>query len=159
MKRSTLDIWVGIFVVIGIACIGYLTTVFGKVQYFGSPSYPLYARFTSASGLRAGSPIDIYGIEVGTVGSLSIDQERAMAVVELNVRKGLKVYDDANAAIKTAGLIGDRYVSIDPGGAGELLRPGGWIPQTSAPIDIEDLIGKFAFGNISGPSGSNEGIK
>lgn len=159
MKRNVLEMLVGIFVVIGIVCIGYLTTVFGKVQFFGKGNYLLYARFTSVSGLRAGSPVEVYGIDVGKVAKLTLDQERAVAVVTLNVENGLNVYSDGSAAIKTAGLIGDRYVAIDPGGAGKLLLRGAYITQTSPPLSIEDLIGKLAFGNVTGTSGANGGIR
>jgi phospholipid/cholesterol/gamma-HCH transport system substrate-binding protein len=79
---------------------------------------------------------------------LGIDAERQMGVVAMNITKGVKVYDDAAATIKSAGLIGDKYVSIDPGGAGVVLKPGGLITQTSVPADIEDLIGKYAFGDV-----------
>jgi phospholipid/cholesterol/gamma-HCH transport system substrate-binding protein len=67
----------------------------------------------------------------------------------------VKVYDDAAATIKSAGLIGDKYVKIDPGGAGVVLKPGGMITQTSAPADIEDLIGKYAFGDVKKEPGKS----
>ena len=79
---------------------------------------------------------------------MSIDQERQMAMVELKIKKGIKVCDDAGASIKTAGLIGDKFVKIDPGGAGDILKPGGAITETTSPVDIEDLISKYAFGDI-----------
>jgi phospholipid/cholesterol/gamma-HCH transport system substrate-binding protein len=69
-------------------------------------------------------------------------------VVELKIEKGIVVYDDAIASIRTSGLIGDRYVRIEPGGAGDILKPGGRIAETTSPIDIEDLISKYAFGDI-----------
>lgn len=156
MKRNVMEIIVGIFIVIGIVFIGYMTTVFGKVQLFGKDTYRINARFTSVSGLRGGSPIEVFGINVGTVEGLKIDEERGMAVVEMGVKNGLEIYDDGSASIRTAGLIGDRYVKIDPGGSGELIKPGGWITQTSSPIDIEELIGKYAFGSIGKP-GSDGG--
>jgi phospholipid/cholesterol/gamma-HCH transport system substrate-binding protein len=71
-----------------------------------------------------------------------------MGIVAMKINKGVKVYDDAAATIKSAGLIGDKYVKIDPGGAGEVLNPRGIITQTSVPADIEDLIGKYAFGDV-----------
>ena len=80
--------------------------------------------------------------------SLDIDSEKQMGVVGMTISKGMKVYDDAAATIKSAGLIGDKYVKIDPGGAGVVLQPRGIITQTSVPADIEDLIGKYAFGDI-----------
>ena len=156
MKRYAMETVVGIFVVVGIICVGYMTIKLGKVRIFGENEYSLSARFTSVSGLRVGSPVDIFGINVGRVEQLSIDQKREMAVVRMKIKKGMDVYDDGSATIKTSGLIGDRYVKIDPGGAGELLKPGSWITETSAPLDVEDLIGKLAFGNVSKNSGASK---
>jgi len=148
MKKYSLETAVGLIVVAGLICVGYMTVKLGKVSLFGEETYPLKARFASVSGLRVGSPVEIYGIEVGSVTHLGIDAERQMGVVDMTINKGLKVYDDAAATIKTAGLIGDKYVKIDPGGAGVVLKPGGVITQTSVPADIEDLIGKYAFGDV-----------
>ena len=77
-----------------------------------------------------------------------MDQEEQMVIVEFKIKNGIKVYDDAIASIKTAGLIGDKYVSIDPGGGGDLLKPGDTITETEAPVNISDLIGKYAFGDV-----------
>jgi phospholipid/cholesterol/gamma-HCH transport system substrate-binding protein len=148
MKKYKMETVVGIFVVIGLLCVGYMTVKLGKVSLFGDDYYSLYARFTSVSGLWVGSPVEIDGIQVGRVGQMSIDQERQMAMVELKINKGIKVWDDAGASIKTAGLIGDKFVKIDPGGAGDILKPGGTITETTSPIDIEDLISKYSFGEI-----------
>jgi phospholipid/cholesterol/gamma-HCH transport system substrate-binding protein len=148
MKKYSIETAVGVFVVIGLICVGYMTVKLGKVSLFGEDAYPLTARFASISGLRVGSSVEIYGMQVGSVTSLGIDQEKQMGVVEMKVAKGLKVYDDAAATIKSAGLIGDKYVKIDPGGAGAVLKPLGVIAQTSVPADIEDLIGKYAFGDV-----------
>ena len=147
MKKYSIETAVGIFVVIGLICVGYMTIKLGKVSLFGDDTYPIYARFASVSGLRVGSSVEIYGIQVGTVTSLDIDSEKQMGVVGMTISKGMKVYDDAAATIKSAGLIGDKYVKIDPGGAGVVLKPGGMMTQTSVPADIEDLIGKYAFGD------------
>jgi phospholipid/cholesterol/gamma-HCH transport system substrate-binding protein len=148
MKKYSIETAVGIFVVIGLICVGYMTVKLGKVSLFGEDTYPLYARFASVSGLRVGSSVEIYGIEVGSVTRLDIDADRQMGTVSMKINRGVKVYDDAAATIKSAGLIGDKYVRIDPGGAGEVLKPRGVITQTSVPADIEDLIGKFAFGDV-----------
>jgi phospholipid/cholesterol/gamma-HCH transport system substrate-binding protein len=114
----------------------------------------VYARFASVAGLRVGSSVEVYGIQVGSVESLSIDEKRQMGVVRMKINRDLKVYDDAAATIKTSGLIGDKYVKIEPGGAGEPLKPGGTITETSVPADIEDLIGKYAFGSV--PAGKEK---
>jgi len=139
---------VGIFLVFGLLCIGYMTVKLGHVSLLGDNTYSLFARFTTVSGLRAGSPVDMLGIEVGRVGRLTMDQKDRKAVVEIKIQKDIRVYDDAIVSIKTEGLIGDMFLSIDPGGAGKLLGPGGTITETQPAVDIVDLIGKYAFGEI-----------
>ena len=149
MKKYAMETAVGIFVVIGLFCVGYMTVKLGNIGLLGDDSYSLFARFTSVSGLRTGSAIQMLGIEIGRVDKLTMDQENQMAVVEFRINKGIKIYDDAIASIRTEGLIGDRYVSIDPGGGtDELLKPGGTITETESPTDIQELISKYAFGDV-----------
>jgi phospholipid/cholesterol/gamma-HCH transport system substrate-binding protein len=148
MKKYKMESIVGIFVVIGMLAVGYMTIKLGKVSLLGDDSYPLYARFTSVSGLRAGGPVEMLGIEVGRIERLTVDQDKQMALVELRIKKGIKVFDDASASIKTAGLIGDKFIRIEPGGSGDVIKPGGTITETSAPLDMEDIISKYAFGDV-----------
>jgi phospholipid/cholesterol/gamma-HCH transport system substrate-binding protein len=148
MKKYSMETSVGIFVVIGLLCITYLTVKLGDVSIVGGGSSSFFARFTSVSGLRVGSPVEIFGIEVGKVERLTMDQEKQVAVVELKVKEGVKIYGDAIASIKTSGLIGDKYLQIDPGGAEDLLQPGGTISETTSPVDIEELISKYVFGGV-----------
>jgi phospholipid/cholesterol/gamma-HCH transport system substrate-binding protein len=148
MKKYSIETIVGVFVVIGLICVAYMTIKLGKVTLLGDNYYSLYANFSSVSGLRVGNPIEIDGIEVGRVENLIFDQEKQTAVAVLKIRKDIKVYDDAGASIKTAGLIGDKFINIEPGGGGQILKPGGRISETNAPIDIEELISKYAFGDI-----------
>jgi phospholipid/cholesterol/gamma-HCH transport system substrate-binding protein len=148
MRKYSKETTVGIFVVIGLIAIGYLTIKLGDVSFLGDNTYPLYARFSSVTGLREGSAVNMLGLEVGKVGRLTIDQDKQQAVVELRIREGIKVYDDAIASIKTEGLIGDKLVSIDPGGSGGVLKPGGTIVDTQAPTDLMELISKYAFGDV-----------
>jgi phospholipid/cholesterol/gamma-HCH transport system substrate-binding protein len=154
MKKYHHETVAGLFVLIGLICVGYLTVKLGNVHLWGSDSYSLYARFNSVSGLRVGNSIEMLGLEIGEIAGFSMDQEKLVVVAELRIRKPIKVYNDAIASIKTAGLIGDKYVSIDPGGGGELLKPGGMITQTESPPDLGELIGKYAFGDIE--KGSKE---
>jgi len=85
---------------------------------------------------------------VGRVEKLTMDQESQKAVVEIRIRNDIKIFDDAIASIKAEGLIGDMHLSIDPGGAGTLLKPRGTITETQSAVDIADLIGKYAFGDV-----------
>jgi phospholipid/cholesterol/gamma-HCH transport system substrate-binding protein len=148
MKKYAMETTVGIFLVFGLLCIGYMAVKLGHVSLLGDDAYSLFARFTTVSGLRAGSPVNMLGIEVGRVGRLTMDQKDQKAVVEIRIQKDIKVYDDAIVSIKTEGLIGDMFLSIDPGGAGKLLGPGGTITETQPAVDIVDLIGKYAFGEV-----------
>ena len=148
MKKYANETIAGIFVIIGLLCLGYMTVQLGNVSIFGDDSYSLYARFTTVSGLRVGNPVEMLGMEIGRISEFKMDQEDQLAVVELKIKNGIKIYDDAIASIKTAGLIGDKYVSIDAGGGGDLLKQGDTIIETEAPADIGDLISKYAFGDV-----------
>ena len=148
MKKYTMETIVGIFVTLGLICVGYMAVKLGNVHIMGDDSYPLIAKFTSASGLKIGNPVNILGIEVGRIEHISMDQANQKAIVQIKIKNGIKVYDDAIAAIKNEGLIGDKYMNIDPGGSGSLLGPGGVITDTQAAVDIIDLVSKYAFGEV-----------
>jgi phospholipid/cholesterol/gamma-HCH transport system substrate-binding protein len=148
MKKYSMESVVGIFVFIGLLCLGYMTVKLAKVSLFGDDYYSLYARFGSVSGLRTDSTVEIDGIEVGRVERLTLDQDKRMALVQLKIKKGIKVYADGSASIKIAGLIGDKFIEIDPGRGGEILKPGGTITETTTPTDIKELISKYAFGDV-----------
>jgi phospholipid/cholesterol/gamma-HCH transport system substrate-binding protein len=148
MQKYSKESLVGVFVLVGLACIGYMTIQLGDLGLFEDDTYSLTARFTRVTGLRSGSVINMLGLEVGRVGKMTMDQDKQLAVVELRIRKGVRVYEDAIASIKTEGLIGDRYVSIDPGGSGAELKPGDGITETEAPADIMDMVSKYAFGDV-----------
>ena len=148
MKKFAMETAVGVFFIVGLLLIGIMTVKLGHVSFLGEKTYPLSASFTSVTGLRVGSPVYMFGIEVGRVERLTMDQKDRKAAVEVEIKQGIKVYDDAIATIKTEGLIGDKYLGIDPGGAGELLKPGGTITETQPDLDLADLIGKYAFGDV-----------
>lgn len=149
MKKYSHETVVGVFVVVGLLCVAYLTVKLGDATLFSRNSYPLYARFTTIAGLRVGNSIEMLGMRIGRVSDFTMDQDEQMVTVELQVNDDIRVYEDAIASIKTKGLIGDKYISIDAGGSGELLRPGDDIIETEAPLDLGDLIGKYAFGDVS----------
>ncbi len=148
MNKYRYETVAGIFVLIGLVCVGYMTVKLGRVKLLTHDFYPLYAQFNSVSGLRAGNPVETLGIQIGEVVGFRLDQEKQVVMTEFKIREGIKVYEDAIASIKTSGLIGDRYVSLDAGGSGSILKPGGTIIQTESPPDLSDLIGKYAFGDI-----------
>lgn len=149
MKKYSHETIAGVFVFLGLVFLAYMTVKIGNVTIFSDNTYALFARFKTVSGLRVGNPIEMVGIEVGKVVGFSMDQEKQVAVLELKIRNDVKVYDDAIASIKTAGLLGDKYVSIDPGGGtGKVLKPGDFIIDTVHSVDLQELIGKYAFGSV-----------
>src|SRR3974390_889185 len=149
MKKYSIETAVGIFVVIGLILVGYMTVKLGKLSILSDTTYPLYARFSDVTGLKAGSPVDMYGIQIGRVDKLTMDLKAVQPLVEFKIRKDIRVYDDAIASIKTEGLLGERYITLDPGGAGEVLKTGGFITETHPPVDIGDLISKYVFGDVN----------
>ncbi|UCD77491.1 MAG: outer membrane lipid asymmetry maintenance protein MlaD [Desulfobacterales bacterium] len=153
MKKYSKETVVGIFVVIGLVCIGYMTVKLGNVGFLGDNSYTLNANFTAVTGLRVGNPVNMLGLEIGRVESFKMDQENQVVKVQFRINKGIEIFDDAIASIKTEGLIGDKYVSIDPGGGGDLLADGDSITDTNSPTDIMDLVSKYAFGDVGGGGG------
>jgi phospholipid/cholesterol/gamma-HCH transport system substrate-binding protein len=148
MKKYSKETVVGIFVVAGLLCIGYMTIKLGNVGILEDDTYALKARFNRVTGLKEGNPVNMLGLEIGRVANFKMVQDEQAVIVEMRINKGIKIYDDALAAIKTEGLIGDRYMDIAPGGAGELLKPGGTITETQSPTDLSELIGKYAFGDV-----------
>jgi phospholipid/cholesterol/gamma-HCH transport system substrate-binding protein len=148
MKKSSVELGVGIFVLIGLICVGYLTIRLGKMEFFKEEHYFLNARFQSVSGLKAGANIEIAGVQVGQVGSISLDLEQQVALVQLKIKKEVVLTDDVIASVKTAGLIGDKYIKLSPGGSDEILKPGDTILETESALDVEELISKYAFGDI-----------
>ncbi|MEN8690225.1 MAG: outer membrane lipid asymmetry maintenance protein MlaD [Desulfobacterales bacterium] len=148
MKKWSVEVAVGLFVLIGIACIGYLTIRLGKMEIIGDNYYTVSARFQSIAGLKAGSEVELAGVPVGQVEGFSLDQERWMAVVQMKIMKSIVLTEDVIASIKTAGLIGDKYIKLSPGVSDVPLKPGGMIIETESALDIEELISKFVFGKV-----------
>ncbi len=147
MNNRTIEFLVGCFVLIGLLAVLYLAIQVGSARFFGSDSYELQARFGSASGVNPGSRIEIAGVPVGTVKEIRLnDNFYAIATLELPHR--IQLDDDTIASVKTAGLIGDRFIELSPGGSGFPLEAGDMIVDTESALDIENLISKFALGGI-----------
>ena len=146
MKKFDLELAVGFFMIIGIICLGYLSIKLGKMEVFGDEGYEIQAIFSNSGGLKSGSSVVIAGVEVGRVKRVILDDYQAK--IFLNLPLNLKIQEDAIASIKTKGLIGEKYVEITPGGADELIKPGGRIRDTQSAIDIEELISNYVFGKI-----------
>ncbi len=139
---------VGIFVVIGIVCVGYLTVKLGKMELIGDNYYPIYARFRSVSGLKMGAYVEMAGVQIGKVDSISLDKETKTALVEMKILKDVILSDDVIASVTTAGLIGDKYINLSPGGSETILKPGDLITETESAVNLEELISKYVFGSM-----------
>jgi phospholipid/cholesterol/gamma-HCH transport system substrate-binding protein len=148
MKKGSVETAVGIFVVIGIVCVGYLTIKLGKMELLGDNYYPLYATFQCVSGLTEGAYVEMAGVRIGQVDGISLDPKKAVAKVKLKITKGVVLTDDVIASVKTAGLIGDKYIKISPGGSDEVLKEGDSIVETESAVDLEELISKYVFGGV-----------
>ena len=148
MRKLSTETAVGIFVLIGIVCIGYLTIRLGKMEIIGDNYYSISARFQSIAGLKTGSQVEVAGVPIGQVEGIILDQERWMAVVKMKIEKNVTLTEDAIASIKTTGLIGDKYIKISPGVSDVVLKPGEMITETESAVDIEELISKFVFGQV-----------
>jgi len=146
--KYKVEVSVGVFVLICLLCVGYLTIKLGKMELFSADTYALKARFSTVTGLRTGNDVQISGVNVGRVSGISLDMEHNAAIVTMNIRRDITLSDDSIAAIKTSGLIGDKYISLSPGGSGFELQPGDTIIDTQAPVDIEELVSKYVFGNV-----------
>jgi phospholipid/cholesterol/gamma-HCH transport system substrate-binding protein len=147
MNNRKIEFFVGCFVLVGLIAILYLALQLGSARFFGKDSYTLDARFLNASGVNAGSRVEIAGVKVGTVKEVVLN-DRFFAIVTFELPNRIQLDDDTIASIKTAGLIGDRYVQLSPGGSGFALEPDALIVDTESPLDIEDLISRFALGGI-----------
>ena len=146
MKKFNLEFAVGLFMIIGILCLGYLSIKLGKMEILGDEGYEVEAVFSNSGGLKSGSSVVIAGVDVGRVQQIVLDDYQAKVV--LNLPLNVKIQEDAIASIKTKGLIGEKYVEITPGGADELIEPGGQIRDTQSAVDIEELISNYVFGKI-----------
>ena len=136
------DLVVGIFVLIGLGTIGYLSVQVGGVSYKGPGGLTLYAAFDEVGGLKPRAPVSIAGVTVGQVRDIQLD-ELLRARVTLEVDRGLELPLDTSAGIRTAGLLGDQFIALEPGGEEELLRNGEEIAYTESALSIERLIGRF----------------
>ncbi len=147
MRKFDVELAVGIFVIVGIISLGYLSVKFGELEVFGKNKYVVFAEFEKAGGIKAGSIIEIAGVEVGKVKSIKLN-EYYQALIEMSIDNGVGIQDDAIASVKTKGLIGEKYISITPGGSEKLIKEGELIRETESAVDMEELISKYVFGGV-----------
>lgn len=147
MKKINVETWVGLFVIIGFACFSFIAIKLGDVEITGANRYNLSARFTSVSGLKIGAPVELAGVRVGTVSAIEVDKSDFEATVAFTVEKGIELPADTIASIRTAGIIGDKFIKLTPGGLDDKLKEGSQITETESAIILEELISKYIFEN------------
>jgi phospholipid/cholesterol/gamma-HCH transport system substrate-binding protein len=146
MRKFDLELTVGIFVLAGIFCLGYISVKLAKMELFTGNTYEVYAIFSDIGGLKTGSSVNIAGLEVGRVSSMTLEDYQAKVV--LTIKKDIKLQEDTIASIKTRGLIGEKFLELKPGGSDQLIGPGGRIREANPPLDFEELISKYALGKV-----------
>ena len=145
MNKRKIEFYVGLFAMIGILCTGYLFIVLGEISLVRDKQYPVYAFFTSISGLKKGAKVEMVGVKIGVISNVGIDQERLLAKVEFLIDKNIELSEDVIASVRTSGIIGQKYIDIIPGGSDIMLEPGEEIFNTESSLDIESLVRKFIF--------------
>ncbi len=143
-----IELSVGIFVVLGLLAVTFLAVSVGN-GHLSRPNTSLFsARFTNVNGLKTGSTVRIAGVTVGEVKTIAIKPEDLSALVTFRVESNLKLDNDTVAAIRSSGLLGDKFIALKPGASGTALKPGTLIVDTESTVDLEDLIARFAFGSV-----------
>jgi phospholipid/cholesterol/gamma-HCH transport system substrate-binding protein len=146
MNRATIDLWVGIFVAMGLGAILFLALKVGNLVSFGStPGYTIEARFDNIGGLKLRAPVKAAGIVVGRVARVRLDPVTYQAIVTMKIDEGNKFTTDTIASILTSGLLGEVYIGLDAGGDSKMLADGGKIMKTQSAIVLEKLIGQFMY--------------
>ena len=146
MEKTKLEFIVGVFVLVGMVCLGYLSIKLGKLELIGGNVYEVVAQFNTASGLKAGSSVEIAGVEVGRVRAITLKEDRAAVILAVDDK--VKLYTDTIASIKTRGIIGEKFLALSPGGGGDPLKPGDTIRDTESGLDLEELVCQYVHGNV-----------
>lgn len=149
MKPTRLEILVGLFVILGLAAVAYLTIKLGAGSLTTGDTYVIEARFTNTGGLNRGSSVLLAGVTVGRVEDIRLDPADYSAIVTLRIQSSVKLPTDSMASVKTSGLIGDKFVGLSPGADEAFLTAGNRIIMTESAVDLESLIGKVAFGSVN----------
>ena len=145
MKKMNVNFIVGLFMLFGISSMAYLSVTIAGVSGYSDDNYQLVARFDSTSGLKEGAYIEIAGVKVGKVTNIKLDTETFESVALFVFESEVILSEDTIASIRTAGIIGDKFVKISPGASDDLLLSGDEIIETEPSISIEELISKYIF--------------
>jgi len=157
MQRATLDLWVGIFVVAGIAALLFLALKVGNMGAFnGTSTYAVKASFDNIGGLKPRAPIKSAGVVVGRVSGIGFDPKSYEATVTMALDTRYKFPKDTSASIMTSGLLGEQYIALEAGGEEKMLAEGNTLKITQGAVVLENLIGQFLYNKSEGESNSGE---
>jgi len=147
VNHTRTEILVGVFVLVGMISLGYLAIRLGKLELMGNRGYLVYADFASVAGLKIGDSVEIAGVKVGRVESISLAED--MARLGIRIEPQVALQEDAIASVRARGLIGDKFVLISLGASDKLLGHGDKIRETESPPDLAELIGKYMSGDFT----------
>jgi phospholipid/cholesterol/gamma-HCH transport system substrate-binding protein len=146
MQRKSLDLWVGLFVLLGAAALMFLALKAGNMSSLSfAETYPVTAKFDNIGGLKARAPVKSAGVVVGRVADIRFDDKSFQALVTMQVQGHYKFPKDSSAKILTSGLLGEQYIGLEPGGDTNNLVAGDKIKMTQSAIVLENLISQFLF--------------
>jgi phospholipid/cholesterol/gamma-HCH transport system substrate-binding protein len=148
MNSRKIEIFVGLFVFVGLAAVAFLAIRIAGGRLGSPDTQSITARFTNANGLKKGSTVRISGVTIGDVTQVKLNPEDLAALVTMRVAADLKLDDDTVAAVRSAGIIGEKFISLKPGSSGVAFKPGAILVDTESAVDLEDLISRFAFGSV-----------
>jgi phospholipid/cholesterol/gamma-HCH transport system substrate-binding protein len=146
MNRSTIDLWVGIFVAVGLAALLFLSLKVANLASFSSAqSYKVEAKFANIGGLKVRAPIKSAGVVVGRVADIRFDNDSYEAVVNMNLESDFRFPKDTTAKILTSGILGEQYIGLEAGGDAAMLKDGDRLRLTQSAVVLENLISQFLF--------------
>jgi len=145
MKKFDVEIIVGLFVCLGLLCMAYTSIKLGQVDFFDTGYYSVQASFSSVTGLKKDTNIEISGVKVGKVKNIELKNYEAL--VTMLIDKDIEIQDDAIASIHTKGILGEQYIEILPGGSDIILKPGEAIFDTEPPFDLLSALKNFVIGD------------
>jgi len=159
MRKSAIDVWVGIFVAIGILAALFLALKVGNMNAVSfQPTYTIMARFDNIGGLKPRAPVKSAGVVVGRIADIRFDDTTYQATVTMTLERSYQFPKDSAAKILTSGLLGEQYVGLEAGGSDQMLAQGNMITQTQSAVVLENLISQFLY-NKAADGGKDESAK
>jgi phospholipid/cholesterol/gamma-HCH transport system substrate-binding protein len=159
MRKSAIDVWVGIFVAIGLLAALFLALKVGNMNAVSfQPTYTSTARFDNIGGLKPRAPVKSAGVVVGRIADIRFDDTTYQATVTMTLERSYQFPKDSAAKILTSGLLGEQYVGLEAGGSDQMLAQGNMITQTQSAVVLENLISQFLY-NKAADGGKDESAK